>query len=99
MVGMPRALVLWALLVCGTCSMAASAATLTVPQTHPRLWYSAQSGSPGLARLQRARAYSLQNAVPIPGWSPSDKFRQLALRSLIRGQGDPSTDQDCHQAL
>ena len=99
MVGMPRALALWALLVCGTCSMAASAATLAVPQTHPRLWYSVQSGSPGLARLQRARAFSLQNAVPIPGWSPSDRFRQLALRSLIRGQGDPSTDQDCHQAL
>lgn len=78
---------------------AAHAATLTIPQSHPRLWYDAQPGSQGSARLQRARAYAVQNPVPIPGWSPSDRARQQALRSLIRGQTDPATDNDCQQAV
>lgn len=71
----------------------AHAATLAIPNQHPRLWY----GDAG--RLARARAYSAQNPVTISGWPPSAQARDRALRSLMRGQGDPSTDTDCQQAV
>ncbi len=89
----------WLVLIGSLACTAAAAAQLSIPASHPRLWYGVESGASGHARLQRARNFAAQNPVAIPGWSPSDRFRQLALRSLIRGQGDPAADPDCQQAV
>lgn len=77
---------------------AAAAAAMNIPQSHPRLWYSAQSGTPGAMRLARARAwFSAGNPVPITSTSVSVSahYRDRALRSLINQHADPT---DCSAA-
>lgn len=76
----------------------AAAAAMTIPSNHPRLWYSAQPGTPGAARLARARAwFNAGNPVPITSTSvsPSAHYRDRALRSLMSQHADPA---DCNAA-
>ncbi len=76
-----------------------ASASMTVPQGHPRLWYSAQAGTPGAARLARARAWlQAGNAIPITSASVSISahHRDRALRSLINQHADPA---DCSAAV
>jgi hypothetical protein len=90
-----------ALCLCFSFGPHTSAATLDIPQGHPRLWYSTQAGSPGLARLQRARAFSASQPVPITGYDRPQQERDRALRSVIRGQTSPfnaTNDPDCASA-
>lgn len=74
---------------------AVPAASLNVPQTHPRLWYDAQAGSPGAARLARARAFAASNPVPINNWDDATRSRDRALRSLL--SGNPADG--CNEAI
>jgi hypothetical protein len=69
-----------AFLACGT------AATLNIPTEHPRLWYSGKAGTPGAARLTRARSFVGSNPVPINTWHPPTQSRDRALRSLLSGK-------------
>lgn len=71
---------------------AAHAATLSIPQSHPRIWYSAQSGTPGAARLARARAYRSTNPVPINNWDPASRSRDRALVSLLGNSPEGCND-------
>lgn len=73
---------------------AAHAATLSIPQSHPRIWYSAQSGTPGAARLARARTYRNSHAVPVNNWDPASRSRDRALVSLLS-----NTAEGCNDAI
>lgn len=75
-----------------------ASASMNIPQTHPRLWYSAQSGTPGAARLARARGWlQAGNTIPITSTSVSASahYRDRALRSLMNQHADPT---DCNAA-
>lgn len=63
----------------------AEAASLSIPQSHPRIFYSAQAGTPGAARLSRARAYRAGHPVPVNTWDPASRARDRALVSLLSG--------------
>lgn len=58
--------------------------SLNIPASHPRLWYSGQAGSPGAARLARAKAYLPGHPVP-DNWRESTRQRNRALKSLLTG--------------
>lgn len=72
----------------------ASAAGLSIPASHPRIWYSAAGGSPGAARLARAKAYLASHPIPLDHWRPSTKMMQHALWSLITGNPGEEADDD-----
>jgi hypothetical protein len=78
---------------------ATATAAMNIPQSHPRLWYSTAVGTPGAARLSRARAWlNAGNAVPITSTSVSASahYRDRALRSLLNNHSDPA---DCAAAV
>ena len=68
-----------------TASPFVAAAGLSIPLPHPRIWYSATAGSPGAARLARAKAYLASHPVPMDDWRTSTKMMQNALWSLLTG--------------
>lgn len=70
------------LLFC-TCLGAVQAANLTIPATHPRLWYG------NAARLAQARQYFATNPFTPAG---DDRLVELALRSLLT-----NTPADCNE--
>ena len=74
------------LLSCNAFLASGLAATLNIPTEHPRLWYSGKPGTPGAARLTRARAFVGSNPVPINTWHPPTQSRDRALRSLLSGR-------------
>lgn len=83
----PIKLLLAALLVSASAFCTSlQAANLNIPTEHPRLWYSGKAGTPGAARLARARSYVGANPVPINTWHPPTQNRDRALRSLLSGK-------------
>lgn len=64
---------------------------LNVPQSHPRLWYAAAAGSPGAARLSRARAYFAAHPPALDHWQTSTAMRNQALWSLMNDQSGAPT--------
>ena len=71
---------------------AAQAASLSIPQSHPRILYSAQSGTPGAARLARARSYRSSHPVPVYNSVSASRSRDLALVSLLSGNAAECAD-------
>jgi hypothetical protein len=78
----------------------AAFAALDIPDSHPRLWFATRPGTPGAARLERARAFAGSHPVQVGHWEASSLARERALRSVVRGQGsNPAGDADCQQAI
>ena len=73
--------------LCGSACAQASVA-LSIPPTHPRLWYG------DAARLQQARTYHANHPISIPSYPPSAQARNRALRFLMTGNAA-----DCTQAI
>ncbi len=66
-----------------------------IPKTFPRLWYSTDPGSPGAARLARARAYMRSHPIPRDHYQASTAMLQEALWSLLTGlSGQPDDPKD-----
>lgn len=64
---------------------------LTIPSSHPRLWYAAAQGSHGAARLTRARAYFAAHPPALDHWQTSTAMRNQALWSLLTDQSGAPT--------
>lgn len=70
----------------------AQAANLNIPQSHPRIWYSTVPGSPGAARLARARTYNASNPAPSTNWEDAQRYRLMALRALLQNNNTAGCD-------
>lgn len=70
----------------------AQAATLNIPQSHPRIWYSTAAGTPGAARLARARTYNNSNPAPSTNWEEAARNRFVALRALLQRNNTSGCD-------